>query len=106
MKITEILVNPQMSVEGDPLRFRIGYPVQVLNEIGEVVDGHVVEKILFKPDHKLFNSGLELDFACYVVFFEGIPERRCIRADMVTSLEAVKEETKSKSTEASANLPD
>lgn len=84
MKITEITLNPQMVPEGDPIRFRIGTPV--------IEGGHIVEKILFCPQNNMFNRGREIATGCYTIYFENIPERRLIIADIISSVEVVKEQ--------------
>jgi len=83
MKITEITLNPQMVIPGDPLRFRVGEPV--------TEGGHGVEKIAYNPITRLFNKGLEIGQGSYAVYFTDIAERRLIVESMVTSVEAVKE---------------
>lgn len=86
MKINEITINPQKVSNEDPLRFRIGTPV--------VEGGHLVEKITFHPCSDLFNKGREVGTGSYAVFFEEIPERRLIMADIVVSAEIVAEKKK------------
>ena len=99
MKINEITLNPQKVIPGDPLRFRVGQAV--------VEEGHVVEKINYHPATRLFNKGLEVGISCYAVYFAGIPERRLVAEETVTTVEAVKEETKKNAnTEAAVALPE
>lgn len=98
MKINEITLNPMMTIEGDPQRFRVGQPA--------VPAGHVVEKINYHPVTRLFNKGLEIGQSCYAVYLQDIPERRLIMEPMVTSVEAVKEVTKTTTAEASVELPE
>ena len=89
-----------MVIDGDPLRFRVGQPV--------VEGGHVVEKVNFHPPTKVFNNANEVLGCCYAVYFAGIPERRLVMADIVTSVEAVKETTKKAAIaeEAAIELPE
>lgn len=96
MIITEITLDVQKVIPGDPTRFRVGMPV--------VEGGHVVEKIVYHPDYDRFNGGGEIGFACYAVFFSGIPERRLIATKIVTTLEAVTIKV-NKSEGAGINLP-
>lgn len=83
MKINEIVLNPQMVPDGDPLRFRIGEPI--------IEGGHVVEKISFHPANNLFNKGREISTGCYGIFLVDIPERRLIMENIVSSAEVVTE---------------
>lgn len=87
MKINEITLNPQMFPVGDPSRIRVGEAV--------VEGGHVVEKITFHPASDVFNRGREVCGASYAVFFEGIPERRLLMAETISSVEVVIEKKKS-----------
>lgn len=98
MKINEITINPTMAVPGDPLRFRVGEPV--------TEGGHVVEKINYHPDNRIFNKALEWGRPGYAVYFLDIPERRLIDESMVTSAEVVKETKQSEDMEASIGLPE
>lgn len=86
MKISEITLNPQMFPAGDPSRLRVGEAV--------VEGGHVVEKITFCPGNDVFNKGREVGGASYAVFFEGIPERRILMAETISSVEVVIEKKK------------
>jgi hypothetical protein len=97
MEINEITLNPEKTIPGDPLRFRVGEPV--------VEGGHVVEKINFHPENRTFNKGLEIGTACYAVYFENIPERRLVVADVITTVEAVKAQ-KTDNPEATVPLAD
>jgi hypothetical protein len=100
MKINEITVDPQKTIPGDPLRFRIGQPI--------VEGGFVVEKIVYRPERTLYNKGAEIGFSCYAVNFVGIPERRLIAESVVTSIEVVNDTTTKKTvnTESSVDLPE
>lgn len=99
MKINEITLNPTMAIPGDPLRFRVGEPV--------IEGGHEVDKIVYNAFNNLFNKGLEIGFGCYAIYFVGIPERRLINENAVTSAEAVKEVVKkTASDEANVELPE
>lgn len=86
MKINEITLNPQMFPAGDPSRIRVGEVV--------VEGGHVVEKIIFHPNNAVFNKGREVAGGSYAIFLEGIPERRVIMAEAVSSVEVVIEKKK------------
>ena len=97
MKINEITLKPEMFPAGDPSRIRIGEAV--------VEGGHVVEKITFHPASDVFNKGREVGGGSYAVFFEGIPERRIIMAETVSSVEVVVEKKKPV-TEAVPDLPE
>lgn len=98
MKINEITINPQMSIPGDPLRFRVGHPA--------VADGHVIDKINYHPSSRIFNKGLEFGRACYAIYFADIPERRIICEEAVISAEVVKETKQPENAEASVGLPE
>ena len=99
MKILELTLNPMMTIPGDPMRFRVGDPV--------VEGGRTVEKINFHPPTGAFNKANEVAASCYAIYFVGIPERRLVMADVVTSVEAVKETTKkTDNTEATVELPE
>jgi len=98
MKISEITLNPQVIIPGDPLRFRIGTEI--------VEGGHIVEKITYCPKTGLFNKGREIGGGCYAVFLEGIPERRLIAEDAVTTVEVAKEVKSLTLTEAAIDLPE
>lgn len=98
MKINEITINPTMTIPDDPLRFRVGEAI--------VEGGHVVEKINYNPATRVFNKGLEWGQSCYAVYFVGIPERRLITEDVVTSAEVAKETPTVPNIEATVELPE
>lgn len=83
MRINEITLNPQMVPEGTPTRFRVGQSV--------IEGGHTIEKISFCPENNIFNKGREISAGCYTIYFVGIPERRLIMANTLSSAEVVKE---------------
>lgn len=97
MKINEITLKPEMFPAGDPSRIRIGEAV--------IEGGHVVEKITFHPASDVFNKGREVGGGSYAIFFEGIPERRIIMAETVSSVEVVVEKKKPVA-EAVPDLPE
>ena len=82
MKINEIRLDPRSQTTDAPVVFRINEPV--------VEDGYVVEEIkFFNSLLKPFNKACEISGDVYVIYFKGIKERRIIRAETVTSVEAI-----------------
>jgi hypothetical protein len=82
--ITQIRLDPRSQTEDAPSVFTVGEPI--------FDGGQVVEKIkFFNPARNPFNSGVDTTSPVYVIYFEGIPERRVIREDSVSNFEAVAE---------------
>ena len=96
MIITEITLDPQKVIPGDPLRFRVGEPV--------VEDGYVVERIRYCPATRVFNKGLEIGQGCYAIYLADVQNRRLVTEKVVTTVDAIKE-TKS-TAEADVSLPE
>lgn len=96
MVITEITLDPQKVVPGDPLRFRVGEPA--------VEGGYVVDRIRYCPETRVFNKGLEIGQGCYAVYLNNVDNRRLVSEEVVTTVDVVKE-TKS-TAEADVNLPE
>lgn len=95
MQITVLGIDPRSQQPGEPTLFTVGKPV--------VENGYAVEDIKFyNPAIKPFNKGTEVVGPVYVVYFEGIPQRRVFPAFVVSSLEMVA----TKATEKQIELPD
>jgi hypothetical protein len=86
MKISEINLYPDKQIPDGPLVIRVSDPI--------VDGGSIVEKINYHPANRIFNKGLEVGKAGYVVYLEDIPDRRFIDEAMVSSVVASAEKPK------------